>query len=478
MHGGKKPNKLKKAGPQPLRKRVSGAQTYVVTYAQNATPVHTPFLQTLENYCRLNDAVLVIIPGRYQNPTSIYTEDMEDADWWADETHPYLFSGRKRIGGTLTIYGDISIQPTAERPLTGFEAFAGTSSAIFGHPKLQLTAIPTAGGLPRILTTTGAVTIPNYTPTKAGKKGLFHHILGATVVEQGKKGIHLRQINATSDGCFTDLNRCYTSKGSSEAPRALGLYCGDIHDAYRDDEAIAATFTGPDSIVGVLRPEKIIYGDVLHFDARNHHTIGDFCDRYERAQNKRVDNVENECLRAIAFIDDMTPVGAQAIVLASNHDEAFDRWLNEANPKVDPKNARFYHRMWVEKIERYENQGRWTPAFEIFYNMTGRKRARFLSRDEEYRIGDILVSCHGDEGPNGAIGTRTGFAKMGSKTIIGHGHSPGVLDGCYQVGVKGKRDQGYNNTLLSGWLNTDCVIYANKKRCLISVVKGEWRGSK
>lgn len=462
--------------PQPLRTKAPKSKTYVITYAQNATPVHPAFLASLLRYCEERKATLLVLPGRYKNPTSIFSQGMASEDWWDTALHPYLFAGRMNLGKNLTVYGDISIQPTADRPLTGFEAFTGVSSAIFGHPKLQLTTVATGHDYPRILTTTGAVTRPNYTNTKAGKKAGFHHILGATVVEQGENLFHLRQINALDDGSFIDLDREYTVDGSNEAKRALALYCGDIHDAHADAEVIDATFTAPSSIVNILRPEKIIYSDVLDFDARNHHTIGDFCDRYARARNERGDSVEEECRSAISFLDDLTPEDAEPVVIASNHDEAFDRWLNEANPKQDPLNAKFYHQMWLAKIDAYEEYSVWIPAFELFYAVHGKNRARFLARDEAYRIGGILVSCHGDEGPNGAIGTRLGFARMGAKTMIGHGHSPGILDGCMQVGVTGKRDQGYNNPMLSSWLNSHGVIYANKKRTLINVIAGSWRG--
>jgi len=61
------------------------------------------------------------------------------------------------------------------------------------------------------------------------------------------------------------------------------------------------------------------------------------------------------------------------------------------------------------------------------------------------------------------------------KTVIGHSHSPAILDGCYQVGVTGRLNQDYND-LPSSWMNTHCVIYANGKRSLLHVIEGEWRG--
>lgn len=454
--------------------KLPDAPVYVVTYAQNATPVHKKFLAALLVYCKHNNAQLVVIPGRYKNPTSIWTEKMESDEWWASVLHPYLFDGRADVG-RCTIYGDISIQPTAVRPLTGFEVFAGSNSAIFGHPKIQLHTVATAKRrYPRIFTTTGAVTKRNYTHSKAGKKGEAHHVYGATVVERAGDLFHVRQINALNDGTFIDLTTKYTPEGVEEAERALGLIYGDIHVDKSDPAVLNATYGGEDSIVRVLRPRNVFYHDLLDFDRRNHHRIHHFPDRYERALGGAPDNVEAEVHEAIAFIDDTTPADAQAYCIISNHDEAFDRWLNEANPKVDPINALFYHETWTKLLQYYNKNRCFVPALQLWYEELGAGKVKFISRDEPKKIKDIYLNFHGDKGTNGARGTTLQYAKLGVKTIIGHSHSPGILDGCYQVGVTGRLEMGYN-AMPSSWLNTHAVIYANGKRSLIHVIEGEWR---
>jgi hypothetical protein len=463
-------------GPQPVRKTLPKSKVYVVTYAQNATPIYEPFFRSLLNYCESNNAELIVLPGRYKNPTSIWNDNNRTDEWWDKRVHPYKFDGRKTLGQHLTIFGDISIQPTAVRPLTGFEVFSGETSAIFGHPKLQLKTIATAKRYyPRILTSTGAVTKPNYTKSKAGKKAEAHHIYGATIIEQGVKLFHTRQINATPDGSFIDLETLYTPEGIKDAGRALGVVFGDIHVERSDVAVLAATFDRDDSIMKLLRPKVAVFHDVLDFERRNHHTINDFFERYARVRGRKGDVVETEVLDAIRFIDERTPKDTQAIVVQSNHDEAFDRWLHDANPKTDPVNARFFHEVWAKKLEDFDARGEWTNAFELLYQHHGDGRARFLSREESLKIGGCYVNFHGDIGLNGAAGSTQTYAHLGVKTVIGHSHSPAILDGCYQVGVTGRLNQDYND-LPSSWMNTHCVIYANGKRSLLHVIEGEWRG--
>jgi len=158
--------------------------TYVVTSAQNATPVHENALRSLLTYCRVNGATLLVIPLRYTNPTSIWSKRAEGSDWWAPEVLPYLIDERVVMHKHLVLLADIMTQPTATNPLEGFETITGPQSGILGHPKLELTTVPTPQQrLPKILTTTGSVTKKNYIPSKAGKKGAFHHTFGAAVVE-------------------------------------------------------------------------------------------------------------------------------------------------------------------------------------------------------------------------------------------------------------------------------------------------------
>jgi hypothetical protein len=89
-------------------------------------------------------------------------------------------------------------------------------------------------------------------------------------------------------------------------------------------------------------------------------------------------------------------------------------------------------------------------------------------------INNIEVGYHGDHGPNGARGSRAQFGKIGTKVIIGHGHSPGIREGAYQVGTSSLLDLEYVKGP-SSWLATHCVVYSNGKRSLLNIVEGEWK---
>lgn len=449
------------------------AERYVITYAQNATPAHLGFLASLKTYCEARDARLVVIPGRYRNPTSVWTQGQEHDEWWAAELAPYLFAGRMQIG-RLVVYGDISIQPTAVRPVSSFEVFAGQNSAVFGHTKIEYRTIPSnTRYYPRILTSTGACTVPNYVAAKAGKKGEAHHTLGACVVERDPRLFHIRQIYADEDGVFTDLDRIYTPDGVRVAPRPEALMTADIHEIKMDPVVDMATFRGPESICGVLHPKRIIYHDLLDFDTRNHHTRDDFQNRYERASGRANDFVRYELDRAIDYID-RTPEDAEPIIVRSNHDAAFDRWLKEADWKADPVNARVFIDTWSAMLDDFDQTGVWPDAFELYYRRRGKGRAKFLRDDDSFVIGGVEYGQHGHIGINGARGSLQSLSKLGTKISFGHVHSPGIWDGAMAGGVGGL-DQKYNRRGFSSWLSTHIVHYDSGARTLVTVVDGRWR---
>lgn len=460
-----------------------GPRTVVITSAQNATKVFKPFLKSLERYVSFNDAELYVIPYRYRNPTSMWTENNQDEEWWDRSIEPYLMSDYIQLCESLRVFGPVKTQPTAKNPLSGYDTVSGLDSAIFGHPKVQLQTVPTPSReLPKILATTGAVTVPNYTDSKSGFQGDFHHSLAAIVIEITDNEFHIRHIHADEKtGAFYDLDRHYTATAVHANVHISGLVTGDTHAEFIDEHVRSATYDDPTSIVHRLRPEVVVLHDVEDFYRRNHHHRGDPFSAYSKQKYGR-NNVE-EGLQITANFIDSIPKGIKRIIVKSNHDEAFDRWLKETDITVDPENSRFYHYMMYhmyKSVAQTETGYRKMDPFKFWcFNPDEQKGLQnpedviFLSRDQSYTIEEIEVGFHGDKGPNGGRGSIKSFAKIGPKTIIGHSHSPGIYEGVYQVGVSAKLNLEYVSGP-SSWLQTHCIIYPDGKRTLIHVINGKW----
>lgn len=451
---------------------------FVITAAQNATPLNQNFFASLLTYCKHNKAILIVIPYRYYNPTSLLGKSIREQNWWDAALVPYLLQDSINLNDNITLLANIKTQPTATSPTSGLETITGSRSVVIGHPKLELVTIPTPQKkLPKIIVTTGAVTKKNYTDTRAGKKGEYHHTFGAAVVEIDGDRFYLRQINAVRDGSFIDLDKTYTPEKVSKAPQPLALVMGDTHVAVIDPSVVQATFDGPRSIVGVLKPKHLVWHDLLDFQSRNHHTRDNVFIVYAQYHAHAI-NVEAEIDTTLKFVDDHSPPGCINIIVPSNHNEAFERWVRECDPRADPENVLFWAKTFEMMLRETKYDQFRTRVPDPFAQWARVKlkciqRSKFLERDESFSLKGVELAFHGDQGANGARGNIRSFGKIGTRSIIGHSHVLGIRDGVYQVGTSSSLQLIYNEGP-SGWLAAHCILYNNGKRSTIIIIDGSW----
>jgi hypothetical protein len=457
-----------------FRRALGGKKRFVITSAQNATPLHDGFFGSLRTYCEYHDAELIVIPIRYKNPTSKWTDSQENSEIWDPSLTPYLYNQRKKLNENLTLVGDIKTVPTATKPLSGFESITGSSSGIFGHTKLQMTTIATpCDRYPKILTSTGACTVKNYTDSKAGKKGEFHHALAAVVVEVVGKKYSLRHVNAMPDGTFIDLEYEYSPTGVANAGPALALVLGDTHRATMDKTVEKVTFEGENSMVETLDPQHLVFHDLHDGVSTNHHTRKDpFAQVAKRVANLHI--VEDEVEQDVEWLKKVC-TGRQGVLVASNHDDFLARWLREQDWRMDPDNSEFYLETALHLVRSIKSGDEVPHPFTYWVDrLKGDAPIRCLRRDESFQLGGVELSLHGDQGPNGSRGSRENLRRIGVKTVVGHSHSPGIEEGCYQAGTSTPLRVDYN-TGPSSWLQAHVVVYANGKRAILPIIDGVWR---
>ncbi len=462
------------------RKLREDAKVYIITAAQNATPVHEVFWECLQTAAKHRGAELIVVPLRYKNPTSTWTASQANEERWDVKVLPYLWNVRKVLNENLVLLADIKVQPTAVEPLTGFDAISGSSSAILGHTKMQLKSIATPSNkMAKILTTTGACTVENYTDSRAGALGKFHHSLSALIVEVKGRKFFIRQLHFDrKTESFTDLDTRYYVSRVTKAPRPEALVLGDLHVDAIDPSVERATF-GPGGIVPTLKPKHLVFHDTLDSYAVNPHHNGNPFNAIAKMQAGR-SSIEEEVRRACIFVRERTTGDIVSVIVPSNHDDMLARWIVAHDWRQNPVNASFYLRAALEMVKgtRMTEIGTVYPSpFPmIFPSMVkSMEGIRLLKPDESFTLAGVELSMHGDRGPGGARGSIKNLRRIGIKSIIGHSHRPGIEEGTVQVGTSTNLRLEYTVGSPSAWLNAHCVLHADGKRQLIVILSGHWR---
>lgn len=476
----------------PDRRRDSlHGKRFVFTSAQNNTFVHEAFWENLLAFCDANDAQLAIGKFRYnKSGFQNHTKDKDKELWYDPKIEPYILDKSMDVveaHSGVVWCGELDILPTAVNPLSGLDSYTHTASAIVPHAKVQLKSVPVLKGDPiKMLYTTGAVTQRNYIQRKAGQKAEFHHVFGAVFVEIDEDGDHfVRQLVADSNGSFYDLDRLYRDGKEYPGQSVEAINWGDIHaemidmsiayNAWMQDHGV--TEDEQYNMLDVLRPRYQFVHDLTDFRARNHHNIKNphfLAERYFDDTG----NVEQGMIQAGAMLGLMERDFVKTIVVESNHDQAFRRWLAEADIRTDPENAEYFHRSNAELFKQIrEGQSNFHIFEWAVRECTDLDDAIFLDEDDSFVIcGENGIECgmHGHRGPNGARGNPNSLRNLGRKCNVGHTHSAAILDGIYVAGISCAMDMGYNKGP-SSWSQSHIVTYPNGKRTIVTMKNGKWR---
>lgn len=460
---------------------------YILTCAQNNTPVHAAVWQNIlalaDHYdCRNNIMVscftynhnafgeLSVKPGTKKHQSGL---------WYAPEIMDFISDESVEIAPSLVWCGELNILPTAVRPLSGLESYTGRSSCIVPHTKVCLESVVSGKfEATKLNYTTGTVTQRNYVQKKAGLKAEFHHSYAALLVEVDSDGNwFVRQIRADEDGTMYDLSLKVQNGTVTDGHRCEAITWGDVHVDQLDPN-VKEICWAPGGMLDQLRPRYQFFHDILDFKPRNHHDRNNCHVGFEKFIEGR-ESVEEEVLRVKDFIDYADRDWCEPVVVDSNHDNAMKRWLKEGDYKSDPINAIYFLESQLRLYQSIRDKEARFHLVEWALRKAGcEDHVRFLREDESFIIchdmdGGIECGMHGHLGPNGARGSAAGLKKMGRKSNIGHSHSCGIYDGVYQAGTSSLLDLGYNSGPGS-WTHSHIVTYPNGKRTIITLWNGKW----
>lgn len=464
-----------------------GVRRYLLTCAQNNTHVHDAFWQNLLAARDFFGAELKVARFSYnvsaygQKAVKVGRTKPDEGLWFDPRLEPFVCddperhgSCRYRLAPDLLWCAEMNILPTAVRPLSGLDTYAGASSGIFPHAKIALESYPTATpGEAKMNFTTGACTLRNYIQKKEGIKAEFHHAYGALLVEvDGKGNWWARHLNATNDGAFYDLTRRFSDGQATLGHRLEGFNPGDVH-ASEIDPDVRELLWAPGGAIDALQPRYQILHDVLDFRARNHHEARSYEARMLKAYGhvRAGDSVAVECETTRKLLRYAVRPWCETVAVNSNHDRFGERWLEESDYRHDPVNAEFFLEAQLARTRALKAGRPW--LFAAWACATD--GVRFLGRDEPFVIcaDTNAVQCgwHGDEGPNGARGTTQNLLRVSQRINKGHDHTATIRDAVYSAGACARRfdyEHGPSSHSIS-----HILTYASGKRAIVTQRAGK-----
>jgi hypothetical protein len=470
--------------PKTVKTKSGQVRRFILSAAQDDTAVHDDFLRNLETYASYLGAEIMI--GGFTYNKSLFEDHAAHTGWYHPSVQKYLVHTSIVFNDDVVFCGEMNTLPTAVDPLSGFEVYTRHRSGIFPHAKVRLSSIPTMKGTPaKINMTTGAVTMPNYVRKRAGIVASFHHVVGAVLLEIDEEGDWFaRHLIADEDGDFQDLDVIVENGKVTTGYRVEAINWGDIHYPATDVNVADGGWGGfnklAPTMLDTLEPRYQFLHDTADFRERNHHETMNPHIGFEKWWRNQED-IRETFLALGGFLSDFRRDFTQVVVVESNHDLAFERWLREASWKTDPVNAELYLEANLRKLQAIK-EGESINMLQWALGQSGAEidDVIFLKEDESYRIcerdNDTGIECgmHGHLGGNGSKGTPRQFTRMGPKANTGHTHSPGIIDGIYTAGTSSLLEAGYNKGL-SSWAHAHIVTYPNGKRAIVQMKEGKWR---
>lgn len=469
---------------------------YLCTSIQNNTHLHPGFNNLLAYRDWLDDlpnADCELMVGTYSyqlaayGPKAVkrgtYRSDRGanyEKLWYAPEAEQYIVDESVDLAPGLVWCGEQNILPTAKHPLTDFEDYNGRRSNIIPHAKVAMESVASmADEATKFNYSTGTVTQRNYIQKRAGILAEQKHTYGAVIVCVDHHGNwYVRQLEIDDDDAIMDvgpepMRGVYVQAGQVYEDEVVeGIYWGDAHAAEME-MWVRELCWGKGGMLDTVRPAYQFMGDVFSMRTRGHHEMKDF----HRTYSKYVageETVEEEVQLTADFVAEAERPWCEMVVVSSNHDRHLTRWLNEADFRLDPVNAKFFCRLQYETLDAMDRGDRDFNVLEWALCRAGAPSSvRFLATDESFIVAGVENGLHGDLGQNGSRGSTRGLTKLGRPVNKGHDHTAAVRDQVYSGGacslsfpyMKGPNSHSVSHIL----------TYRNGKRTIVTLWSHMWR---
>jgi hypothetical protein len=441
---------------------------YVITAAQafggddKGVPNYK-FLASLEKFCKDKKAELIIL--KMAGSTAKQVDLHPDL---ADRSE--IFFGERDLNRKISI-SNMVVPPQNVDCSTGRVRFIQQGrTAIIAHPKQRFKAVSNSNEkLPKVLLGTGACTTPNYRETNhRGDAAKRDHMYGAWVIEiVDDVTYHIRPIRSGVNGVFVDLGKRFDGRKKQRNTICEALVLGDLHWGDTDPVVMIANF----AMIRKFKPNRLVIHDLFNGHSISHHKSQKMIERVRDFKKGR-SNLRKElteCREVLIQLSRAVGRNSQVIIVASNHNEFLNRYLEE--------------KRWVNDTENYEIASELSTAMingedpvKAGVELIGPipPNIKFLDREDDEKSRGVQLGSHGDKGMNGARGSMRSRELAHGKSITGHSHTPEILRNTFIVGTSTHLRLSYTKGSASSWMHTNAVLYENGSVQLLNIINGQW----
>ncbi|MEK6841906.1 MAG: hypothetical protein AABX91_02025 [Nanoarchaeota archaeon] len=448
---------------------------YLITSAQAAASPYANLLDGFQRYSKDNKAEIIVLP-------MIGNSAKEDVDKLHRlfKDHYDIEEGKRKLNNNIQVE-QFNVRPYQIDPLVGLNRFAQRETTlVFASPKQRLKPVAHSNHkYPKFLVTTGACTWPNYATgmdqsaerRRLGNIAKRDHVYGGLIVEvEGAEIFHMRHIRADTDGKFVDLGVKYDGKKVSSA-RLEAMVLGDYHHGVNLDDVREATY----EMIAEFEPKKLFLHDFMDGHSVSHHVDKRFIEVKLIQQMDKGHHILERELREgydeLMFLNKLMK-GKPIYLVASNHDEFLNRYLNEGRFMWDPPNARY-----AFELAGYMAAKDYNNPMEAGFRKIGKvpDNIIFLRRDEDLKIRGFQLGAHGDKGPGDGRGSITTKENDWGKSISGHCHKAQILRNTYTVGTMLPLTPYYMRGWPSDSSHTHGLLWDTGTVQLVNIIDGKYR---
>lgn len=447
-------NELKQTYSVDLPSKKYNKKRFVISSILPNSRVDEDFVDAMKNYCKHNNAELLLCPIRGVRNEVMFSEGdtIKYSKYFCTEA---TFNSNLKLVNT-------GITANNRNPIKSIKELGHKNySIIAASTKQCMEVIPSIHkDKVHLVYLTGTCSKPIYRKNVTGYINTDNNKVGALVVEiKDDKIFYVRNIEWIN-GYFVDLNKAYYPNKIKNI-EAEAIVAGDFHLSGDEDPKALQLLKEE---IKLLKAKKLFIHDFCSHNTINHHEQDNWVKMAKlmkkfinlEAEHNYTADVFNKWVEDIKNID--------FYIVKSNHDRWLSKYIGNRHLWIkDNSNALYAH-----SLCGYALMG--LDPFELTMRHKIRRdiKIHFL-QEKSFKISGIELSLHGDIGNNGGMSSLRSLELSSGRCVIGHSHAPRISFKGMQVGTNTKLDLGYNIGGSSWWNGNVSIFKDGHRQMLIGV---------